>query len=262
MQEKVEKVARAGYVAKGSIYGIIGVLTFLAAFNMGGQSAGQLQVLEFLEKQSFGQALLILMGLGLLCYSCWRFFQAIKDPENIGSDKKGLAKRFGFFISGLIYLGLAVISFLKVIDAAGSSGSGQNGMMSDILTGAAGVYIFAVIGIGLIIASIFQFKKAITGEFLEKLGYGSISEEKRRKTIKNTGYLGLIARGIIFGIMSYFFIRAAVESNTSEIKNTRDAFSFLEESAFGSWLMGAVAAGFVCYAIYSFMLARYRKFGS
>ncbi|MFZ0490033.1 MAG: DUF1206 domain-containing protein, partial [Salegentibacter sp.] len=97
-------------------------------------------------------------------------------------------------------------------------------------------------------------------EFLKKFDYESISEEKKRKIIKNTGYLGLIARGIIFGILSYFFVRAAVRSNTTDLKSTTDAFSFLQQSPAGSWLMGLVAAGFGCYAIYVFMMARYRKF--
>ncbi|MDT0690086.1 DUF1206 domain-containing protein [Salegentibacter sp. F188] len=259
MDSKYKKMARAGYVAKGSVYAITGVLTFMAAFNMGGQKTGKLQVIEFLEKQPFGNALLILIGLGLLCYAGWRFIQSISDPEGIGSDKKAKAKRAGFFVSGLIYLGLAVYAFIQLINAGSSSGGG-GGQSSSFLAGQTGVYIFAIIGIVIAIVSFFQFKKAYTKEFLQKFNYKSISEEKRRKTIKNTGYLGLIARGIIMGILAFFFIRAAIESNTSDIKSTTDAFAFLQESSYGSYLLGAVAAGLVCYAIYVFMMAKYRQF--
>ncbi|WP_037321551.1 DUF1206 domain-containing protein [Salegentibacter sp. Hel_I_6] len=255
MDSKLKKMARIGYVAKATVYGIMGILTFMAAFNMGGQKSSNLQVIEFLEKQPFGNALLVLIGLGLLCYSAWRFIQAIKDPENIGDDKEGKGKRVAYFISAVLYLGLAVFAFMQLINA-GSSGGGSGGG----LTGTLGVVIFAVIGLGLVVASIFQFKKAKTKEFLKDFGFDSITDEKKRKTIKNTGYLGLIARGIIFGILAYIFIRGAIESNTSDIKGTTDAFSFLQESQYGSWLMGLVAAGFVCYSIYVFMLARYRKF--
>lgn len=260
MNSKLKKVARTGYAAKAVVYGLIGILTLLAAFNMGGQTAGQMQVLDFLEKQAFGNVLLVLIALGLLCYSGWRFFQAIKDPENIGKDMKGKAKRFAFFISGLLYLGIAGSAVMRLLNTGSSSGSGQNGMMSSFLTGDAGVYIFTAIGIGLVATSFFQFKKAFYKDFLKKFDYKSISEEKRRKTIKNTGYLGLIARGIIFAILAYFFIRAAVEHNTSDIKSTTDAFAFLHESPMGSWLMGIVAAGMICYSIYVFMMVKYRKF--
>ena len=205
---------------------------------------------------------MVLISIGLLCYSAWRFIQAIKDPENIGDDTKGKGKRLGFFISALIYLGIAIYAIMKLINAGASSGSGggQNGTLTSVLTSSAGVYIFAIIGIGLVLTSIFQFKEAFSKKFLEKFDYQSISDEKRRKTIKNTGYLGIISRGIIFGILAYFFLRAAVESNTSDIETTTDAFSFLQDSPMGSWLMGFVAAGFVCYSIYVFMMAKYRKF--
>ncbi|MDT0647704.1 DUF1206 domain-containing protein [Zunongwangia sp. F260] len=258
MDSKFKKMARIGYVAKGSVYAITGVLTFMAAFNLGGQKTGKLQVIEFLEKQPFGNALLILIGLGLLCYAGWRFIQSISDPEDIGSDKKAKAKRTGFFVSGLIYLGLAVYAFMQLFTAGSSGGGG--GQSSSFLAGQAGVYIFAIVGAALAVAGFFQIKKAYTNEFLKKFNYKSISEEKRRKTIKNTGYLGLIARGIILGILAFFFIRAAIESNTSDIKSTTDAFSFIQDSSYGSWLLGAVAAGLVCYAIYMFMMARYRQF--
>lgn len=264
MDSRLEKMARTGFVAKATVYGITGVLTFMAAFNLGGQKTGKLQVIQFLEKQPFGNALLILISLGLLCYAAWRFIQSVKDPENIGSDMKGKGKRTGFFVSGLIYLGLAVYAGMQLFNAgsssAGGSGGSSGGPLSSVLTSQAGVYIYAVIGISLALTGVFQFKKAFNEEFLKKFDYESISEEKKRKIIKNTGYLGLIARGIIFGILAYFFVRAAIKSNTTDIKSTTDAFSFLQQSPMGSWLMGLVAAGFVCYAIYVIMLARYRKF--
>ncbi|TDN89317.1 uncharacterized protein DUF1206 [Salegentibacter sp. 24] len=255
MDSKLKKMARVGYFAKATVYGITGILTFLAAFNMGGQKTGNLQVIKFLENQAFGNVLLVLIGIGLLCYSAWRFIQSIQDPENIGDDKNGKGKRAAYFISAFLYLGLAIFAFMRLINAGSSGGSG-----GQVLTGTLGVVVFAIIGIGLIIASIAQFKKAKSKEFLKDFGYDSIGDEKKRKTIKNTGYLGLIARGIIFGVLAYIFIRAALASNTSNIKGTADAFSFLQESQYGSWLMGLVAAGFVCYSIYVFMLAKYRKF--
>ena len=257
MNSKIEKMARTGYVAKGVVYGITGVLTFMAAFNMGGKTTGKTGVMEFLEKQSFGNVLMALMVLGLLWYVGWRFVQAFKDPENIGSDKKGKVKRVGFFVSAIVYLGLAVYGIKKLIDAGSSSGGNKN---FEFLSGNFGIFVFAVVGLCLIGVSIAKFRKAYTKKFLEKFDYKSISEEKRRKVIKNTGYLGIISRGIIFAILGYFFLRAAYTSNTSDIQTTTDAFAFLRESSYGAYLMGIVAAGFVCYAIFMFAMARYRKF--
>lgn len=55
VKSKFKQIARIGYIAKGSVYGITGILTFLASFNLGGQKAGKLEVLDFLDNQPFWQ---------------------------------------------------------------------------------------------------------------------------------------------------------------------------------------------------------------
>ncbi|WP_417887903.1 DUF1206 domain-containing protein [Zunongwangia sp.] len=258
MNSNLKRIARTGYAAKGTVYAITGVLTFLAAFNMGGKQTGKFDTLNFLEKQPFGNVLLVLIAIGLICYVIWRFIQGFQDPENDANGKKGVAKRIGFFVSAIIYSALAVSAILKVINA-GSSSSGS-GSSSGLLSGQTGIYVFIIIGVGVIAGGVEQMIKAYTKKFLNKFDYKSISEEKRRKVIKNTGLMGLIARAVIFFILGYFFIRAAITSNTSDIKGTKDAFSFLQNSSHGQYLLGAVAAGLVCYALYMFMMAKYRKF--
>lgn len=256
MDSKIKKMARVGYIAKGTVYAITGVLAFMAAINEGGQTSGKTGVITFLQKQPFGNALLVLLALGLICYAGWRFFQSVKDPEHIGDDQNGKFKRVGLFISGILYLSLAGYAILKLVNA-GSSGGGKT---FSFLSGGFGVAVFAVIGVALAATSIQKFNKAYKGEFLKKFGYYSLTEEKRRKVIKNTGYLGIIARGVVFGILAYIFIRGAYHSNTNNIKNTADAFKFLQESSYGPWLLGLVAAGLICYGIYMFAMAKYRQF--
>ena len=95
---------------------------------------------------------------------------------------------------------------------------------------------------------------------MKKFDFRSMNEEKRRKTIKNSAYTGLASRGVLFLITGYFALHAAITSNPSEIKTTREAFSFLQDSSYGAWLLGLVAAGLVGYAVYMFMMAKYRRF--
>ncbi len=259
MDNKLKNVARTGLVAKGIIYAIIGILTFLAAFNMGGQKAGKLQVLDFLEKQTFGKILLIIIALGLLCYAFWRLTQATKDPENIGSDKKGKAKRTGYFVSGLIYLALGVFAFLDAVGSANSS-SGSSGKNSSFLATDIGLTLLGIVGVILVGIGIYQFTRIKEDKFEKKFSAKALSEEKRKKTIYNSAYFGLASRGVIFLILGFFSIKAGFTSDPNEIKTTTEVFSFIEESSYGSWLLGVVAAGLIAYAIYTFMLAKYRRF--
>ncbi|MDX1604091.1 MAG: DUF1206 domain-containing protein [Salinimicrobium sediminis] len=261
MDKNIKTMARTGFVAKGIVYGIIGILTFKAAFDMGGQKAGQMQVLEWLEKQTFGNILLVLMALGLLCYAAWRFVQAVKDPEHIGDDKKGKAKRTGFFFSGLLYLGIAVMAALKAFGSGkGSSGSSGSAQQSSFLASETGLWVLGIIGAGIIIAGIFQFVKAYKNDYYKKLGLATLGDEKKRESVKKTAEFGLSARGVILLIIGFFAVKAAVNSNPSEIKTTQEAFSFIQESAYGPWLMGLVAAGLIAYAVYMFLMAKYRRF--
>lgn len=258
MDNNIKKIARTGLVAKGIIYGITGVLTFLAAVNMGGQKAGKLKVLDFLEKQTFGNVLLMILGLGLICYAVWRLIQAVKDPENIGNHKKGKIKRIAYFISGIIYLGLGVSAFLNVLGSSNSSESSAKN--SNLLASNIGLIILGIIGVIIIGTGIYQFTRIRKDKFEKKFSSKALSEEKRRKTLYNSAYLGLASRGVLFLIIGFFAVKAAFSANPQKIKTTTDAFSFLENSSYGSWLLGIVAIGLIAYAIYTFMLAKYRRF--
>lgn len=256
MDEKIEKVAKAGFVSKGIVYALTGILAFGAASGLGGSSEGKLGVLKFLEEQPFGKVLLGVLGLGLLCYAFWRFFQSLADPENIGSEPKAIAKRTGFFISGSVYLGLGLYSIYEIFANTGGSGSSKGTSMlpPESLTS-----IFYAVAIGMAIKSIFQLIKAFKGDFLDKFHLDTIFKINIRKTIKWLGYAGLTARGIVVGIVAYFFFRAADTASKGDIKGTAEAFSFLRQS-YGPWLMGAVALGLICYGAYMFVMAKYRKF--
>ena len=259
MNNNLKNIARTGLVAKGIIYAIIGILTFMAAFNMGGQKAGKLQVIDFLEKQTFGKVLLIIVAIGVLCYAFWKFTQAIKDPENIGDDKKGTVKRIAYFISGLLYLGLGVLAFLDAIDTANSSG-GSSGKSSSFLASDVGLIILGIVGVILIGLGIYQFTRIKEDKFEKKFSSKALSEKKRKKTIYNSAYFGLASRGVIFLILGFFAIKASYTSDPDKIKTTSDVFSFLEDSSYGMYLLGVVSAGLIAYAIYTFMLAKYRRF--
>jgi hypothetical protein len=257
MNDNLKRVAKTGFIAKGTVYALTGILTFLAAFNIGGKKAGKEEVLMYLDQQPFGNALLLVIGLGMVCYSIWRMAQTFLDPENRGTSLKALGNRFAFFISGVIYLGFAYIAFKRVLGSTDTGGSAQN---SPYLSTNLGLIILAIIGAGIVGKGLYQLSKVYKSNFINKFELESIIDEKRRKVIKNTAYMGLTSRGILFLIIGYFSIKAAVTVNPSEIKSTPEAFAFIESSTFGPYLLGMLAAGLVGYAIYMFMMGKYRVF--
>ena len=255
MDDAIKKTAKAGYIAKGVVYVVTGFLALKTAIDLGGQNAGKLQVIEFLEKQTFGKIILAVIGLGLICYAVWRFIQSFRDPEDIGNDTKAMVKRFSFGLSGVFYLGLGLYSLIEIVKETSKSSGGNDMISNDIKK-----YLFLAIGIGLGIKALYQFIKAYKGDFLEKFNLKSMNSEKRRKSIKTVAYLGMCARGIVVGIVAYFFINTFISGGSEEFKGTSEALSLIKENTSSSWLFGLITIGLICYGLYMFTLAKYRSF--
>jgi hypothetical protein len=76
-----------------------------------------------------------------------------------------------------------------------------------------------------------------------------------------SGKIGYVARGLVWLVISFLLIRAALHSNASEAGDTGKAFQFIE-SGYGSWLLGAIGLGLVAYGVFNFIRSRYEKFES
>jgi len=252
----IKNIARTGYVAKGIIYLVTGVLTFMAAINIGGEKAGKEEVLGFIKKQNLGSTLLILLSIGLLCYAIWRFAQAFVDPQKRHGKRKNKGQRFALFVSGLTYVSLAGLAVL----VAGGSSENSGLKNSGILTATAGLWILAGIGLIFVGRGIYQITRLFKTNFNRKFDLESMINDKKRKIIKNSAYLGMSARAVIFFTIGYFALKGAITANLNEIKDTSDVFSFIETSFWGSFQLGLISLGFICYSIYMFLSAKYRSF--
>ena len=251
MSSHKKTFARLGMAAKGAVYCIIGILTAMAAFGQGGQKAGSTGALEYLTKQSFGQILLILMGLGLLGYVFWRFYQTFANPKKLDDDFKGYAMRVAYFISGVLYGGLAFYAF-KLAFSGGSSGGSS--LTSKLLSGSNGDTIALIIGIGIAIKAIYDLYRAYSGKYREEIEETGM-DHKEQKLLINSGRFGHTSRGIVLGLMAFLTIRSGLNSS-SNVSTQTDAFTYIQNE-FGSIALGIVAIGLVGYGIYMFIKAKY-----
>ncbi|MBT8143657.1 MAG: DUF1206 domain-containing protein, partial [Gammaproteobacteria bacterium] len=122
--DAIEMAARAGYGAKGIVYALVGALAAMAGFGYAsGKLTGTRGALEVLNGQSWSTFVLGLIAAGLIGFTIWRFFQAIKDTEDKGSDLTGYAQRLGLAISGGIYGWLAYYAVRLAMDAASGGSS-------------------------------------------------------------------------------------------------------------------------------------------
>ena len=87
-----EWLARAGFVARGLVYGIIGLLALKLAIGSGGKATDQEGAMRTLAQQPLGRTMLVALAVGLAGYAMWRFTRAALGRGPEGSDR-GLRPR-------------------------------------------------------------------------------------------------------------------------------------------------------------------------
>lgn len=235
-------------LAKGAMYCLIGVLTALAAFGQGGQQTGSKGSIQYLAQQSYGQIMIIVLGIGLLGYVFWRMYQAFGNPGGLEEDAKGYAKRVAYFISGLIYGSLALYALLLAF----SNNSPDSNSGSGMLSGSNADVIAWIVGIGLTIKAIYDLYRAYSGKFRKEVQETNMSR-KEQKLLVNAGKFGHTARGIVLGLMAFLSLKSGAGSG---VPSQTDAFSYIRNE-FGALVLGIIAVGFVGYGIFMFIQARY-----
>lgn len=261
MPKWIDTFARVGIASKGTVYVLIGVLAAMAAFGQGGDTdADQQSVFSWILEQSYGQILLGLVIIGLLCYFAWRMIMAFKDPDGNGTDTKGMIKRTGFFFSGLTYLFFAFMAARMLIPQLGSGsgggGNGQETLIAKILQQPYGQILVGILAVIVILKGFYELYRAVKHKFEGQVNERSMNRQEHA-IYSRAGRVGYVARSIVFVILGYFLVRAAVESDASETGGTGEALSFLSNSG-GPYLLAAVALGLAAYGIFMFIMSKYR----
>lgn len=256
----VVPLARFGFAAKGVVYIIIGILAALAASGNGGKTTDSSGAFEEILSQSYGKYLLGAVTVGLIGYAIWRLVQAVKDTENKGSGAKGWAIRCGYAVIGLIHASLAFSAAKLIIGSGGGSkGDAQSKEWTAfLLEQSFGQWIVAAVGSGFLIYAVYQFYKAYTAKFREKLNTSEMTGQTETFAIR-FGQFGLSARAVVFGIIGVFLILAAMHSNPDEARGLSGALKALEQQTYGQILLGTVAIGLIAYGFFMFVMARYRR---
>ena len=252
-----EWLARSGLVARGVIYAVIGVLAIKLALGDGGKTTNQQGALTTIAEQPFGKVLLVLAAVGLAGYAIWRLVRAAlgHGPDG-GDDTK---ERIGGLVSGLAYGALFVTALTILLGSGGGSGSrGPDKATGGVLDWPAGQALVVIAGLVLIGVGIDQGVKAVKRQFLEKSKTEEMSEGVER-TFTALGVFGHLARMVVFALIGWFLIRAAIDYDPDKAVGLDGALAALRRSSYGPTLLGIVAAGLLGFAAYSIADARYRK---
>ena len=248
-------LSRAGFVARALIYGIIGLLAFELVLGHGGKITNQQGALRTVEQRPFGHVLLAALAIGLGGYAIWRLFRAFLGHGREGADS-GM-ERIGALGSGIAYAFMCAIA-IQILFGPGTSGGNTQKTTSDVFGWPAGRWIVAAAGLVLAGVAVYQFIRGVRRKFLDD----SKTEEMPRivKTwFTILGTIGHLARAIIFAMVAVFLLKASYDYKANEAIGLDGALAKLYNGAYGSWLLGAVAAGLIVFSCFSLVEARYRR---
>lgn len=254
----VKRFAQVGLTAKGILYFLLGILAFMAAFELGSttQYVGKQGVLSFMEEMVIGRVLLGLEAMGLACYSIWKMLQAAKDTEGKGTNLKGIVYRLRYAASGASYGLLALIACELAFDIDGENGSGslRRKITAAMLQNPLGQWLVIMAAVVIALGGVYYIYQALTGRYQQKIKEAGLKHKAERFVIK-AGKAGYVARGIVWLVVGYLLLRATLDTQSG---GTRNAFRFLENSPYGSYLLGGVALGLICYSLFAFMEAKFQ----
>jgi hypothetical protein len=248
-------LARAGLVARGVVYGVIGVLAVKLAVGSGGRATNQQGALQTIAQQPFGKALLIVVAIGLAGYAAWRLLRAAIGHGTQESDS-GL-DRVSALASGLVYGALCVVAVQIVLGSGGGSGAPSK-TTSGVLGWTGGTVLVALAGGVLIGVALYQGYKGLTRKFLEEADIRRMSRPVKR-AYDSLGVFGHLARMVVFGLTGYGLIDAAVSFDPHKAVGLDGALRELASASYGPLLLGVVAVGLTGFGLFSIADARYRK---
>jgi Domain of Unknown Function (DUF1206) len=250
-----EWLARAGLVSRGVIYAVIGVLAIKLALGSGGKTTNQKGALETIAQQPFGKVLLVVVAIGLAGYAIWRLVRAAigHGPESTDDTQERLAS----LVSGIAYGAVFVTAVSILLGSGGGSGSPDKAT-GGVLDWPGGRVLVAIAGVIMIGVGLAQGYKGIKRKFVEMSKTEQMSERVER-AFTVLGVFGHLARAIVFGLIGYFLIRAAIDYNPDKAVGLDGALAALGRASYGPVLLGIVAAGLIGFAAYSVADARYRK---
>jgi hypothetical protein len=255
-----EILARAGLVAKGVSYGLVGVLAIGVAVGAGGRTASRQGALHELAGNGFGKVVLVLLAVGFASYALWRIVQAVRTHEE--SAAKAWGKRAGYLGRALIYLGLAY-SAAKIVAGSGGGGSSSgktHKTTAVVLSWPGGTWLVGIAGVVIVAVGVWNLYRGLSRKFEDKW-VGGRSDTAQRWGGR-AGVAGHAARFVVFSLIGIFAVKAAAGYDPADAVGLDGALQKLAEQSYGSALLGLTAAGLLAYAVYCFVDARYRDCSS
>lgn len=255
MRPWVGRVVRLGYLAKGIIYSLIGVLAIRLALGMGG---GRLTdpsgVLRTILSQRFGRLMLAIIGIGIVGYAAYYIFEAVADVRRRGGGRRGWTDRGLTIIKAAVY-GLVGVQALQVVFFDRLPRDRTEDGAGTVMQFPMGEWLLIAIGVGVAFYGFTQLRMAWRGGVDDEIDVARVRREA--PWILPLGRFGIAARSVIIMLMGATFARSGWRGRASDADGYREALRTV--ASFDPWLLTAIGAGLLAFGVYQLCHARYAR---
>jgi hypothetical protein len=255
MRPWVARLVRLGYVAKGIIYSLIGLLALRVALGMsGGRLTDPSGVLRTVLSQPFGRALLATIGIGIVAYAAYYIIEAVADLRRRGGGRRGWMDRALTIIKASVYGAIGVQALLVVFlnrQPMDRTEQGAGAVMQFPL----GYWLLMAIGIGVAVYGVSQLRMVWRGGVDDDIDVSRVRREA--PWLLALGRFGIAARSLIIILMGATFAASGWQGRASDADGYREALRTI--ASFNPWLLAAVGAGLLAFGVYQLCHARYAR---
>ena len=253
----VGRIVRLGFVAKGLIYSLMGLLAFRVAFGLrGGRLVDPGGALLTLLRQPFGQILLTVIGVGILGYAAYYVFEAVTDTRRKGGGFRGCTERSLTIIKAVAY-GALGWQAMRLVFAGRRPSTNPQAAARAVMQFPFGDWFLILVGISVAVYGLFQLKMTWDGRFDD-----DIDVPKARREVPwllQFARFGIGARSVIIVLMGITLFQAGMERRPSNAEGYRESLITILSQPFGPWLLGAVGAGLFCFGVFQLFHVRYAR---
>jgi hypothetical protein len=255
----LELAARAGFVARGAIYLLIGLIAVQIAIGRGGQ-ADRGGALAQIASKSYGTFVLWLLVIGFAGLALWRLSEAAFGATGPGGHEAG--ERLKSLARALMY-GFFFVSTVRLVTGS-SSGATANGnsqsqaLTARVMTHTGGRLLIGIIGVAVVVVGVMLAKESWTKEFLKRMNLSG-APTGTRSLVEKLGLVGGVARGAVVALAGVFLVIAAVRFSASKAEGIDGTLRAFAHTPLGPVLLILVALGLIAFGLFSWCEARWRR---
>ncbi|HEX2046792.1 MAG TPA: DUF1206 domain-containing protein [Acidimicrobiales bacterium] len=256
----LERLARAGLVARGLLYGVVAVLAVRVAQGHQSVQPDKQGALQAVVRQPLGRVLVLLLAVGFAGYAAWRFVEAAVGPPDEPDGRKARFKRVGYAARGVLYTFFSA-SALKLFIWSKNAAMDENPEVdwtARVLDWPGGTWLVQAVGLGIIGAGLYIGWRGLSGKFRKRLKALEMGKAERR-WVRGIGTVGNVARMLVTLVVGVLLIAAARHHDPGQAVGIDGALKRLADRSYGPLLLVLVAAGLAAYGVYSLAEARYRR---